>query len=121
MPNISFPPNGKATFPTKYHGDVTLSEGKWTTICSEPERLYYSFNGDRIATTLINPDLVRCHAHKPTQFLYYKRFSRILLTESIEVPRAVYFAVVLDEETKRVCTVYPVLKPKPGKAYAPPK
>jgi len=61
---------------TRHHGEVTLSKAKWDTICGKPERYYYRFNGDKVATTLIAPDLVRHHASIGTQFLYYKRDSR---------------------------------------------
>lgn len=121
MPDISFGKDGKAIFPTKYHGDVSLSKAKWETICGEPERAYYRFNGDRVATTLINPDSVRHHRHEPNQFFYYKRFLRLNMNEIVEAGPfwGVYFAVIIDVSTSRVCTVYPVEQPKPGKAFKP--
>ena len=64
MPEIEFTDAGKCVFLTKYHGIVTLSQAKWEIICGEPERRYYRFNGEKIATTLINPDIVRYHRHE---------------------------------------------------------
>lgn len=121
MPDIIFGKDGKVTFPTKYHGEVTLSKGKWETICSEPERAYYRFNGEKVATTLINPDSVRHHRHEQNQYFYYKRFLRLNITEIVEAGPffGVYFAVVIDSGTSRVCTVYPVEQPKPGKEFKP--
>jgi hypothetical protein len=72
VPDINFGKDGKAIFPTKYHGEVTLSKTKWDIICNEPERHYYRFNGEKIATTLVNPDSVRRHQHEQRQFFYYK-------------------------------------------------
>ena len=121
MPNITFDADGKTSFPTKYHGEVTLSKTKWDIICAAPERLHYKFNGEKIATTLINPDSVRRHKTEASQFFYYKRFSSITLDGVVAVtrPSGVYFAVVIDDGTKRICTVYPVDTPKPGKEYKP--
>ena len=119
MPGLQFGREGKIVFPTKYHGAVSLSQVKWNTICSQPERRYYGFNGEKIATTLINPDLVRHHQKEKNQFFYYKKFSTIKLDDSIEVSPVggVYFAVIIDDSTRRVCTVYPVVKPKVGKQF----
>lgn len=119
MPDITFGPLGKAIFPTKYHGDVTLSQGKWNTICNAPERSYYPLNGEKIATTLILPDTVRHHKREIYQFLYYKQFSHILIQPGIGVAPAngVYFAVVIDSSSKRICTVFPVNNPKPGEEF----
>ena len=119
MADISFDSSGKAHFPTKHHGEVTLSKGKWDTICGQPERLYYRYNGEKIATTLINPDEVRHHRKEPTQFFYYKQFSTIRLSIDVEVPLkgCRYFAVVIDQSTGRICTVYPVPKPKEGQKF----
>jgi hypothetical protein len=119
VPDITFGMDGKAVFPTKYHGQVTLSEAKWNLICSQPERAYYRYNGEKIGTTLINPDEVRHHAHEKKQFLYYKKFLKISVNEGVEMTRSlgVYFAVIIDTESGKVCTVYPVLQPKPGKVY----
>jgi hypothetical protein len=121
VPDIVFGTNGKAVFPTKYHGDVTLSKGKWDTICAEPERAYYRFNGEKVATTLINPDTIRHHRHEPNQFFYYKKFLNINLNGGLEMGSfwGVYYAVIIDESTGRICTVYPVLEPKAGKAFKP--
>lgn len=120
MSDIKFDQDGKARFPTKYHGEVILSQDKWETICSQPERLYYRYNGDKISTTLVNPDSVRHHRHNEGQFFYYKEFGTLKLREEVEVPCppwCKYFAVVIDERTKRVRTVFPVRKPKEGKPY----
>jgi hypothetical protein len=121
MPDIAFDSSGQTRFPTKHHGEVTLSKQKWEKICSEQERWYYRFNGEKIGTTLVNPDYVRHHKHISTQFLYYKAFQILNLSESSSVQAArnfpSYFAVIIDTATMRVCTVYPVLKPKPGKEY----
>lgn len=119
MPDISFGPDGRAVFPTKYHGDVTLSSGKWDTVCQQPERLYYRFNGEKVATTLINPDYVRHHKRDTSQFLYYKKYVNIRLSEHIVMgPKdGVYFAVIVDMNSRRICTVYPVDEPKPGKEF----
>jgi len=121
VPEITFGKDGKAVFPTKYHGNVTLSKGKWEIICAEPERSYYKFNGEKIATTLINPDSVRHHRFAPTQYFYYKRFLRMSLSETVETGLffGVYFAVIIDENTARICTVYPVHTPKAGKEFKP--
>jgi hypothetical protein len=121
VPDIAFGKDGKAVFPTKYHGEVTLSKGKWDIICAEPERSYYRFNGEKIATTLINPDSVRHHRHEPNQFFYYKKFLNIILSGGVEIGAfwGVYFAVIIDASSGRVCTVYPVEEPKPGKAFKP--
>lgn len=121
MPDITFGRDGKVVFPTKYHGEVTLSEKKWGIICGEPERTYYRFNGDKIATTLINPDHVRRSQSYPKQFLYYKRFASIMIDSSNEIRNAngIWFTAIIDEETQRLCTVYPVEKPKVGKEFKP--
>lgn len=121
MPNITFGSDGRVVFPTKYHGNVSLSQAKWDMICSAPERLYYKFNGEKIATTLINPDSVRCHQSEKNQFFYYKRFNIIMMNDALAInrPSGVYFAVIIDDGTKKVCTAYPVNAPKPGKAFKP--
>src|SRR5882672_9238249 len=113
MPNITFGSDGRAVFPTKFHGNVSLSQTKWDMICSAPERVYYRFNGEKIATTLINPDSVRCHQIEPRQFFYYKQFNTIMMDDKLAINRSpgVYFAVIIDDETKRVCTAYPVNVP----------
>jgi hypothetical protein len=119
VPDIAFGQDGKAVFPTKYHGEVTLSAAKWSVICSQPERAYYRHNGEKIGTTLVNPDKVRHHKHEPSQFFYYKNFPKISINDGIEFGPlgGVYFAVVIDEATGKVCTAYPVTEPKAGKEY----
>ena len=77
VPDITFGTDGKCSFPTKYHGNVTLSKAKWDIICGAPERFYYTFNGEKVSTTLINPDKVRHHSKEANQFFYYKRFATI--------------------------------------------
>jgi hypothetical protein len=120
MPDISFDPSGFAKFPTKYHGDLTLSKHKWEEICAEPERWYYKSNGDKIAT-LINPDVVRFNKTYSNQFIYYKEFQTFSLSEGVamtvgmRIPK--YLAVVIDISSARVCTIYPVQKPKQGNEY----
>ena len=120
MPDIVFV-DGKSNFATKHHGNVTLSKSKWETICREPERRYYAFNGEKVATTLINPDQVRHHKIEKNQFLYYKKFSTMLLAEQGGESRfgPIFFTVVIDTVTKKICTVYPTAEPKPGKAFVP--
>jgi hypothetical protein len=97
MPDIEFGKDGKCVFPTKYHGEVTLSKTKWDIICSEPERHYYRFNGEKIATTLINPDIVRHHKAERNQVLYYKKFLRICSDRGVELSwyPGIFFAVWL--------------------------
>jgi hypothetical protein len=121
MSNLEFDDDGYLTLSTKYHGEVTLSRGKWEKICQEPERLWYKFNGEKIPTTLVNPDYIRYHEKKETQIIYYKEFHRHKLSKNIEVPtiRAKFFAVVIDTKTSKVCTVFPVVKPKKGKEFKP--
>lgn len=119
MPDIVFNTNGRANFPTKYHGDVSLSRAKWDTICERPERSHYRHNGEKIGTTLVNPDHIREHRTEDHQMIYYKYFPEIRLNEYIAVPRGQYFAVIIDCCLSRVCTAYPVDKPKPGKDYKP--
>jgi hypothetical protein len=119
--SIIFDKDGFARFQTKHHGEVTLSKWKWDIICGEPERFYYRLNSEKVATTLINPDHVRHHRHIPSQFLYYKAYPQFVLTEGILIPTGTnfpaYFAVVIDTATSKVCTVYPVAKPKSGKEF----
>lgn len=119
MPDIVFN-NGSVTFPTKYHGNVTLSENKWGDICCKPERSYYRHNGEKVATTLVAPDYVRYHKHEKNQFLYYKRFDSFKLAEGVLVSfRAKFMSVVIDISSQRICTIYPVEQPKLGKEYRP--
>jgi len=123
MPDIEFGNDGRCVFPTKYHGDLTLSKTKWDIICSEPERHYYRFNGEKIATTLINPDIVRRHKREKNQILYYKKFLRLCSDRGIELSYypGIFFAVVVDSATSKICTIYPVEQPKTGKLFVPPK
>jgi len=95
---------------------MSLSQAKWDQICGQPERYYYRLNGDKIATTLVAPDMVRHHASIASQYFYYKRFEKFTLAEGIEaaVPSAKLMVVVVDTATRRVCTVYPTDKPKAG-------
>ena len=119
MPDIVFV-NGTVSFPTKYHGDVTLSENKWNDICGKPERYYYRYNGEKVATTLITPDHIRHHKHEKNQFFYYKQFESFKLAEGVRVSLgAKYMSVVIDIGSQRVCTVYPLDQPKTGKEYKP--
>jgi hypothetical protein len=67
---------------------------------------------------LIAPELVRHHTSIGTQFIYYKRFPKWRLTEGVEGP-AMMMAVVIDTETQKVCTVFPVRQPKDGREYKP--
>jgi len=121
LADISFRSDGRVTLPTRYHGEVTLSQGKWNEICAEPERFHYRHNGEKIPTTLITPDSVRHHSSTASQFIYYKRFDKFKIAENVEGPMACKFmAVVIDTATQRVCTVYPTNKPKSGsKEYKP--
>lgn len=122
MADIIFGAGGIARFPTKYHGEVTLSEMKWGIICSQPERRYYKHNGEKIPTTLINPDYVRHHKSNPHQVLYYKQFDRYRITETAEIPlRSGFCCVILDTSTARVCTVMPTRKLKKGKEFNLPR
>ncbi len=94
---------------------------KWDKICSEPERTYYRSNGDKVGTTLVNPDVVRYSNNYPNQFHYYKKFGSMKLSDEVEVPTGLfpfpYFCVIVDAQTKRICTSYPVQRPKPGKEF----
>lgn len=119
MPDIVFDAQGFLIIRTELHGEVRFSKEKWDKICGEPERWYYRFNGEKVGTTLVNPDLVRQHQHISSQYLYYKAYSTFVLAPNVTVNTGrnfpPYFAVVIDTNTGRVCTVYPVPKPKPGK------
>jgi hypothetical protein len=122
MEDLKFDSKGHAQLPTKYHGDVSFSQVKWNIICSQSERWWYKFNGEKIPTTLIAPDMVRYHSAYPNQFIYYKKFSTYRFNENVTVPapkKASFFAVVIDVETKKVCTSYPLKAPKQGKEYKP--
>jgi len=121
LADLSFRPDGKAVFPTKYHGEVTLSRNKWDEICGQPERFFYRHNGEKVPTTLVVPDSVRHHGKIASQFIYYKRFDTFKIGEGIEGPMSCKFmAVVIDTATQRICTVYPTDKPKVGsREYKP--
>ena len=86
-------------------------------ICQEPERFYYRENAEKIATTLVNPEHVRHSKSYPNQFVYYKKFDMIRIGGKEVISRAPCWAVIIDDSTKRICTLYPTLKPKPGKEY----
>lgn len=118
MADIYFEDDGKARFPTRYHGEVTLSRAKWDEICEEPERFYYHLNGDKVGTALIAPDTVRHHVSIATQFMYYKSFPKFWLLPGVEGP-GMLMAVVIDTATQKVCTLYPTYRPKPGREYDP--
>ena len=117
MPDLNFGKDNRAHFPTKYHGDVSLSKEKWDEICQEPERFYYRANAEKIPTTLINPESVRQSKHGDDKFVYYKKFETVVIGNKEVEAKAKYWAVVIDSSTKRVCTVYPTLKPKIGKEH----
>ena len=118
LSDITFGVHGRVVFPTKYDGEVTLSKSKWDVICSHPERFYYRLNGEKVPTTLVNPDVVRRHRIVPHQVFYYKRFETCRIADHVEGPvPCQYWTVIVDIVTKRVCTVYPTSKPKPGKEY----
>lgn len=119
MPDLTFAPDGRAYFQTKYHGRVSISKVKWEEICQEPERFYYRQNGEKVPTTLVNPDSVRSSQAHRHQVLYYKRFETFQLNGREVTARAQYWSVVIDTKTTHVCTVYPTTKPKPGKEYTP--
>jgi len=118
LADIEFDDDEKARLLTKHHGEMTLSQAKWSVICGKPERYFYHLNGDKVATTLIAPDVVRHHTSNAAQFFYYKRFPKWQLMAGVEGP-AMMMAVVIDTETQRVCTVFPVQQPKPGREYNP--
>ncbi len=120
MPDISFPSNGRAVFSTKHHGDFTLSKKVWDEKCSYPERSYFRYNGEKIGTILINPDCIYVSDKHPNQLKYYKEFDRIALSDKITVPTNKHnkmWAVIVDEATRYVCTIYPTEKPRSGKEY----
>lgn len=124
MGSLSFDTNGYINLPTKYHGEVTLSKWKWDLICSKPERRWYKFNEDKIPTTLIAPEHIRHHHLYDGQIVYYKQFSQYKLDEKTEIPPELiskfkFFAVIVDTKTNKICTVYPVKKPKQGKEFSP--
>ncbi len=119
MPDLTFEKDGIIRLHSKYNGGVTFSKWKWDDICSRPERYYYRHNGEKIPTTLINPDFVRHHKTEPNQLIYYKSFETYQITDGVEssLPHVKYLAVIIDKATKKVCTTYPTPKMKPGKEY----
>ena len=117
MPDIVFDKNNRANFPTRYHGDVSISKAKWDEICQEPERFYYKENAEKISTALVNPEYVRHSRTRDNQFIYYKKFDTIKIGNREISAHVKYWAVVIDVGTQRVCTVYPTVKPKTGKEY----
>ena len=117
MPDLTFDRKNRADFPTRYHGQVSISKEKWDEICQEPERFYYRENAEKLATTLINPDYVRHHRIYDNQLIYYKKFDVIKIGGKETEARINYWAVVIDIATKRICTVFPTQKPKKGREY----
>lgn len=116
MPDFTFNQHDRVELPTKYHRSVSLSKAKWDEICLEPERFYYRENAEKVSTALINPDSVRI-SHNTNQFIYYKEFDTFTLGNREVNSRVKFWAVIIDTATSRVCTVYPVIRPKPGKEY----
>lgn len=121
MADIEFDDDGKVHFLTKHHGTVVLTRANWENhICGKPERWYYRLNGDKVATTLISPDVIRHHRSNGDQLFYYKSFPKWQLVEGVIGPALMMvMTVVIDTEFQRVCTAYPVQQPKPGKEYKP--
>ena len=117
MPDLTFAQDDRAHFPTKYHGQVSISKIKWNEICQEPERFYYRENAEKIATTLINPDYVRYSHNHANQFVYYKRFDTIVIGNREVASKVKVWAVIIDSKTYRICTVYPTPKVKKGKEF----
>jgi hypothetical protein len=122
VPNVDFDESGHAKFITKYHKEVTLSRNKWDIICAKPERKHLVFNGEKIATALVNPDEVRKSQDNEDIFFYSKKVDRYVLSEGVTAtPRKDmgYFVVIIDAKKGRVCTVYPTSKPKAGLLFDP--
>ena len=122
MADLTFNAEDKTFFPTKHHGDVWLLKQKWEKICKEPERLHFKHNTEKIATTLINPDYVRRSKTYKNQLIYYKEFDKIKLNDRVEIlakKQYRFWAVVIDEVTQRLWTLYPTEKPKPGFEFKP--
>ena len=120
MGSLLFDKEGFAKLPTKHHGDITLSKWKWDEICREPERTWYRFNEEKIATTLIVPDEVKHNSKYAGQIIYYKAFDSYKIFENVEVPAQQqfrYFCIVIDPEREKVCTVMPRDKPKKGQEF----
>ncbi|MBU0614123.1 hypothetical protein KJ766_02465 [Patescibacteria group bacterium] len=117
MPDLTFNKRKRAVFPTKHHGNVSISQIKWEEVCLEPERKYFKENAEKIATTLINPDVVRYSRKYEDQFIYYKRFETIKIGDREIDLKVKFWAVVIDKQTGRICTVYPTQKPKAGHEY----
>jgi hypothetical protein len=122
MSDIVFGPNDIIKFPTRYHGEVTLSKWKWDLICAQPERIYYRYNGEKVPTTLMIPDYVRHHPEEPNQFLYYKQFDHYKVDQITEISLKTGFCcVIIDVSKARVCTIYPRRSLKIGKDFRPPE
>ena len=117
MPDLTFNQEQRAIFPTRYHGDVSISKAKWDEICQEPERFYYRENAEKVATTLVNPDEVRYSRNYDNQFIYYKKFEAIKIGNREVNSKVKYWAVVIDIVTERICTIYPTPRPKAGSEY----
>jgi len=117
LSNFDFSTQEIIELPTKHHGVVSLSKIKWEEICQEPERFYYRDNAEKVSTALINPDHVRCSRNHKDQLVYYKEFETFKLGDKEINSHVRFWAVIIDENTKRICTVYPTRKPKPGKEY----
>lgn len=117
MPDITFNQKQRAVFPTRYHGDVSISRAKWDEICQEPERFYYRENAEKVATTLVNPDYIRYSKNHDNQFIYYKMFETFKIGDNKIKSKIKYWAVVIDNTTNRICTIYPTVKPKIGREY----
>ena len=117
MPDLTFDKANRCFFPTKHHGEVSISKAKWDEICQEPERFYYRENAEKVATALINPEHVRYSKNYQNQFVYYKKFEMIRLGGKEVNSRAPYWSVIIDVSTKKICTLYPTPKPKSGKEY----
>jgi len=74
-------------------------------------------------STLVAPDWVKQHKIIASQFVYYKLFNTMQLQAGLE-PAAIspiYFAVIIDTNVSRICTVYPTKKIKPGRSFTPPE
>ena len=117
MPDLAFGKDNRSYFPTKYHGEVSVSKAKWDEVCQEPERFYYRENAEKIATALVNPEHVRHSKNYPNQFMYYKKFEMVRIGGKEVISRAPYWAIVIDVSTRKICTLYPTPRVKSGKEY----
>ncbi len=117
MPDLAFDKENRCYFSTKHHGEVSISKAKWDEICQEPERFYYRENAEKIATTLINPEYVRYSKNYQSQFMYYKKFEMIRIGSKEVNSTVPYWSIIIDDSTKKICTLYPTPKPKSGKEY----